>query len=51
MMKQLWNKKKLISDRTYSDRSGVRGNNARLTDLGINLVESIMNYADFAEEK
>ena len=42
---------KLISGRTYSDRSGVRGHDARLTDLGINLVESIITYADFAEDK
>lgn len=42
---------RLISGRTYVDRSGVNGYNARLTDLGISLVENIMNYTDFAEEK
>lgn len=39
---------KLISARTYSDRSGVNGNNARLTDLGISLVETIISYENFA---
>jgi len=42
---------KLISGRTYSDKSGVRGQNARLTDLGIALVESILNYENFADNK
>ncbi len=44
-------REKLISGRTYTDRGGVNNRNARLTDLGISLVENIMNYADFAEEK
>jgi hypothetical protein len=41
---------KLISGRTYSDRSGIRGRNARLTDLGIALVENILNYENFADQ-
>lgn len=38
-------KEKLISDRTYSDRSGIRKQNARLTDLGIKLCETIEKYS------
>lgn len=40
---------KLISGRTYDDRSGIRGRDARLTDLGIALVETILNYENFAD--
>jgi len=35
---------KLITGRTYSDRSGVRGHNGRLTDFGVFLVEYILKY-------
>lgn len=45
----LLEQEKLITGRTYADRSGVRGHNARLTDLGIKLVESIINYENFAD--
>jgi len=37
-------KEKLISDRILSDRSGVRPQNARLTDLGLKLCENMEKY-------
>ena len=36
----------LITDRLYSDRSGVNTTNARLTDLGVRLCEVLVQYGD-----
>ncbi len=41
---------KLITGRTYNDRSGVRGHNGRLSDFGISLVEYILKYENYIEE-
>lgn len=42
---------KLITGRIHSDRSGVRGYNARLTDFGISLVEYLSKYENFVNEE
>lgn len=43
---------KLIGSTTFSDNSGIRNaESARLTDLGIKLVESITQYEGFADDK
>jgi hypothetical protein len=42
--------KGLISDRVYSDRSGVNTKNARLTDLGEKLCEYLSDYSETKKE-
>lgn len=41
---------KLLTKRTHSDRSGVQGDNGRLTDFGISLVEYILKYENLTEK-
>ncbi|MFZ5982478.1 MAG: hypothetical protein ACOYS2_02835 [Patescibacteria group bacterium] len=41
---------KLITDRLHSDRSGIRPQNFRLTDLGIKLCEFIISFDENSED-
>ncbi len=45
-------KEGLIGETTHADKSGIKNyENSRLTDLGTKLIELIIEYEDFAEEK